>query len=154
MAPFPHQDIDPAALDICNISLEHMMEYQSPKKGFKQLYKLLNHFDEKYHPGKKFTVIGYNVAFDVDFVSRFFRNNGSEQFSILQNYKYVDVLALVRLMIDWGDKGLRKLGNNRLATLCDFFDIPLKAHDALEDIRATRTLYKALQKRMIKMMRG
>jgi hypothetical protein len=38
-----------------------------------------------------------------------------------------------------------KLSNFQLSTLCKIFNIPIKAHDSMSDIIATKNLYLALK---------
>ena len=57
-------------------------------------------------------------------------------------YKDVDVFALVKHMRLWGM--LEGCKDDKLGTVCAFFDIDLDAHDAMNDIVATRELYHLL----------
>ena len=40
--------------------------------------------------------------------------------------------------------GTIKVKNHKLETMCNYYNIPIAAHDAIEDIRATRKLHKKL----------
>ncbi len=88
---------------------------------------------------KKFQIVGYNTSFDIGFIKAWLKDNDAK-FSDYFTYKDVDVFALV--------KHLRLLGlmgdceNDKLATVCEHFGIEIDAHDAMNDIVATRELYK------------
>lgn len=74
-------------------------------------------------------IVGHNVEFDLDFLSY-------ELGESLPN-KYVDTLELSRKYF--------KCTNYKLGTLCDYFDIPLEAHDADNDSMATVLLFEKMK---------
>jgi len=86
--------------------------------------------------------VGHNVQFDLDFLkaaSDQCREN--IQFS-LDFKKSLDTLAVLR----WMDyRGAIHLKDYKLETVAQNFAIPLKAHDALEDVRATRAVFHLLK---------
>ena len=88
---------------------------------------------------EKFQIVGYNTSFDIGFIKAWFKDNDAK-FSDYFTYKDIDVFALVKhlrlfgLMID--------CENDKLSTVCKYFGIEIDAHDAMNDIVATRELYK------------
>lgn len=151
--PFSHRAIDHEALEISGVVWEQIAMYPKPVHVFEELEEYLQDAFDEYHPHKKFTIVSYGASLDIDFLQMFFLHNGSRQLSILQDWRPVDVLALVRQLIDWGDKGLGRLTNNRLMTVCHYLGIPLNPHDALDDAIATRTLHHKLTGRAIELFK-
>jgi len=151
--PVKNKHIEPKSLEIIGKTKSEILAYPDPKKVASSLMGILNEADEKYHPGRKFTICGYNTGFDIDFLRIWFSENMQMEFMYIQNWRPVDVLAFARIIVFWGDKKLNKLGNFRLGTLCALYDIPINAHDALSDITATRSLWIKLQSVVIKKMR-
>ena len=97
---------------------------------------------DKYDRKDKFVVAGYFVRFDIDFLREMFFKSGDRYgigswcFTCL-----LDVPSFVAI-------GVAKYGmrfqNFKLETVCKKLGVEFKAHDALEDIKATRVLYEAL----------
>lgn len=89
--------------------------------------------------------VGHNVQFDIDFLRRGCERHHENMFLYLDIKKNLDTRAIAQFLSYKG--GFPKPTENfKLETLCTLFEIPLKAHDALEDIRATRTLFHILEK--------
>jgi len=152
--PFSHREIDPEALLISNTDAREIQTYPPPVNVFEDLFKGLTTVSEAYYPYEKFKLIGYNVGFDIDFLQSFFLHNHCTGLGLLQDWKPVDVLALVRLCVDLGDKGLGRLGKHNLPTVANFFKVVFKPHDAMEDLMATRTIYPMLLLRLKKLLNG
>ena len=97
--------------------------------------------------GNKLTFAGYNCNFDYKHIEALFKRCGYK----MEDYfdEQYDVYELVKEaskqgVIPW-------LKNLKLKTLCEHFGITLnKAHNAMEDIRATRELCIELYNRGIK----
>ena len=70
------------------------------------------------------------------------------------NFYDVDVFALVKILGITGkrfdEKKKKNVACKKLKCICDLFGIKFKEHDALEDIKATRKLYKKLVKKYLK----
>jgi DNA polymerase III epsilon subunit-like protein len=56
-------------------------------------------------------------------------------------YKFRDTFVLAQAMID---RGSLEVSSTSLVGLCEYFEIPIKAHTALGDVLATLQLYKKL----------
>ena len=70
--------------------------------------------------------------------TEWFKKNGNPYFYGYVNYHLLDVIQATALFTV---AGKMKLQNMKLGTVCEHFGISLKAHDALEDIRATRQVF-------------
>ena len=103
---------------------------------------------KKYKVGtEQFSITGYNSRFDQDFIAAWFKRNRQVYWNYF-NYYDIDVFALVKIL---GLSGMyENKSSKKLVALCNLFDIKLDAHDALNDIKATRKLYKKIMKRYIK----
>jgi len=139
--PFDFTNVESKALAVNDTKLEELYNYTPPKRAFLEIEEFLGRYIRRTDKTDKFIPVAYNGRFDLDFMSSFFKKNKSFFFGSWQNWQLLDPLALWRYY--------RLLNhvttiNNKLATACEFFGIPLKAHDAMEDIRATRKLHKML----------
>ena len=97
---------------------------------------------------EQFEFCGYNSRFDMDFFTAFCKRTKINYWSFF-NYYDVDIFALVKIL------GISAVGANgktskKLVDICKLFDITFDAHDALEDVKATKKLYKKLCKKYLK----
>lgn len=77
-------------------------------------------------------LLGHRVLFDYSFLKRAAVNSG-----LTFEREGIDTLGLSR-------KFLPELPSKRLSDLCEYFQIPIRAHRAMEDARATHHLYEKL----------
>jgi DNA polymerase-3 subunit epsilon len=141
--PFEDAEIEEAALEKTGVSIEQLLSMQTHEEGFAAVKNFLDKHIDKYNRNDKFYAAGFNVRFDLEFLSAFFKYNG-EKYGIGSyfNWRQIDPMYLLHLM-DW--KGKIKLQNYRLETVCEHFGVSLEnAHDALGDIVATRNIIKKL----------
>lgn len=128
------KDIDPGALKVNNLTLAQLKTFQSPEDMVENLVNFLTPY------GVKFTIAGYNVDFDKNFIAELFKKVGRENdFLNLFNADTRDSYKRAKLL-----KSKLPTANLKLATLCAHFEIPINAHDALSDIQATIVLDKIL----------
>lgn len=139
--PFNFDAINDQALEVSGTNREDLKNYPEPKIVHNKLCDILGKYVNKFERSDKFTPVGYNVNFDCDFLYQFFKKNEDRYYGSWFNWKLVDPLAILYAM-DYKRK--IALPNYKLTTVCQHFGIPLKAHDALEDIRATRELWYIL----------
>lgn len=113
------------------------------REGYRKITEMFARHVDKFNRADKFYPAGYNVGFDVDFLGQFFERNGDKYFGSWMNGRQLDP----RAMLAWLDYTCDlKLKDHKLATVCGYFGIPIQAHDALSDIRATRALFKLLHR--------
>ena len=139
--PFNMDNINEQAMKVTGVTKDELLDYPEPKIVYNQLIDLLAKYVNKYEKSDKFTPIAYNGKFDCEFLSGFFKKNDDKYYGSWFNWKLVDPLALLYIM-DYKRK--IALPNYKLSTACQHFGIPLVAHDALNDIRATRELWYVL----------
>lgn len=132
--PINWNDIDQEALKVNNISVEMLRTFQKPHDLVDKLVKYLKQF------GVKFTIAGFNVSFDREFISALFKKVGRERdFIELFTQDVRDTLKRAKKL-----KERLPTPNLKLGTLCSHFNIEIKAHDAVSDIAATIKLDKIL----------
>lgn len=146
--PFDGASITEEALTVTNKTIKELNSFQHERDMYKQFVEFLDEYVDKYDKQDKFIVAGYSVQFDIDILHNFFkRNNNNYLFSYIRGM-HLDVFKVIPFLQDCGL--LPVLDNNKLSTWCNHFGIPIKAHDSLEDINATRKLHKILVERIIK----
>ena len=141
-APFPKDKVDKYALEIQNLTEAEIRARIDPKVAYDQLTAILSKYVDKYDKNDKFTLIGYNVQFDVDFLESFFKKNGDKFFGSWFNRRPMDVMSLAYY---YRYKMGIELENWKLGTVCSHFGVPLvNAHTALPDAIATRELFYSI----------
>ena len=139
MQPFDYSTIDLEALNKQGRTVEEIKTYPNPKKVYPELISVLEKYVDRYDKTDKFHNGGYNSKFDMDFLKQYFIKNGDIYFGSWFNYRSIDPLPLLHLLDGIGHISLP---DYKLETVCKHYKIPLKAHDALSDITATRELTK------------
>jgi len=142
--PFRPENTDPKALEITGIKAEDFDKFPDPEDVYKDLIAVMSKYvnrHDKNDKNDKFYPAGYNVKFDVKFMQNFFKLNDDKYYGSWFNWKLLDVLSMIYV----GDyMGEFELANHKLVTVCEYYGIELKAHDAMSDIQATYTLFKKL----------
>jgi DNA polymerase III subunit epsilon len=131
------------SLEITGFTLEQLEVFPESKFVFLELLKLLDKYIDKFNKEDKFTIGAYNGKFDCDFLQQFFLKHNHKYYGAYFNHKLIDPLAIVR-WLEYNNK-LQDLENNKLETLANYFNITLKAHDALSDIEATMIIERKLR---------
>lgn len=91
--------------------------------------------------GQEWQPAGYNVQFDLDFISAAaWRWKIDQRINAVMSHRSIDILAFVRAVTP----AMPPLKSGKLADVCAHFDIHLDAHNSMNDIIATRQLYKQL----------
>lgn len=144
--PFSSDVIEPKALEITKTTREDLFDdfkRLTPEAAWDHIRQTWDQVVNKFDKADKFVLAGYNVdAFDQQFLREFVRRcTPHSRYSIAGSY--IGHLTMDPLpYLKW----LKALGmidpdNLKLETVCDYFGIILnEAHDALEDVRATRWL--------------
>jgi DNA polymerase-3 subunit epsilon len=140
----PHEDaiITPAALRVHGITHVQWERYDMPDVGLHKLRGVLSKYVDKYNTKDKFVVAGYNVGFDIQMLRAAFTRDGDKFFGSWFFWPVIDVQTYVAEEIAIFNLSLT---NYKLGTVCKHFNIDIKAHEALSDIKATRNLYKKLK---------
>lgn len=142
IAPFESDAYSDKALLVHKVTRNEMRAFPKPQEIYSKFVKMLSQYVERYDTTDKFTPIGYNVRFDLDFLNQFFLKNNDTYFGSYVSWYAVDPLALL-YFLKFQNK--IKLENYKLETVCNHFGIELQAHDAFSDILATKRLLEILQ---------
>ncbi|MGL5778782.1 3'-5' exonuclease [Cetobacterium sp.] len=145
MRPHEGADISEKALEIIGKSLEEINSYQSPEVAAKEFEKILKEFVDPFDKNDKFVLYGHNIQFDFTKLMEWYNRIGNKYLGSFIDFKFnFDTLQMIKNLqllevIDF-------LENNKLETCCEAFGIKLEgAHDALNDIKATKKLYEHLE---------
>ena len=133
--------IDDKALEITGKTKEEVRGYADQRVQCHKFVAFMGEHIDLEDRNDTFQFMGYNTSFDMGFVKQWLKIN-KLYFSNYFTYKDVDVFALVKHMRLWGM--LDGCKDDKLGTVCEHFDIELDEHDAMNDILATRELYKVL----------
>lgn len=140
-------EIDDYALEISKVSIEDLESYDRASYCFKELMKKLVKYVNVNSKNDCFVIAGYNAAFDIGFIREWFKEMGlQDSYKDLFYYKSLDVFSLVFAL---RHIGLNSAENDKLETMCNYFDIEIEAHNALSDIEATKKLYELICEKFI-----
>ena len=142
--PFIDDEIDERSLEVHGFSKGDIEKFEEPRCVFNRIISLLDKYINKFNKEDKFVPCGQNVQFDKNFVDMFFRKNGCKYFYSYIGSKDKDVLEIMSWLED--NELIPKLKNYKLGTIAEHFKIKFKAHDALEDIKTTYKIIKAIDK--------
>jgi len=137
--PFVGADLCLPALDVNGFTLERIKAGAFPERF---LYTLLNDLESQVWGSEIVRPCGHNVQFDVSFLLAAAKRHNISFIGQLDFTKMLDTVSILRFFDLCGKISLM---NYKLETVCRYFNIPIQAHDALEDVRAVRTV---LQKSM------
>jgi len=122
------------------ISIDEIETYMDHEESLELFLNFLDLYLNKYDRKDKAVLAGYNVSFDERFIKNWFLRNKKEYW-----YSYVFPnahLDVYRLLPIWEHMfEFPTLDNRRLETLCEWVEVEIVAHDALEDIIATREVF-------------
>lgn len=138
MKPDRPLHIHPKALAIQGRTQEEVMAYPDRKIGFATLKNMMGKHVDPYDKKDKFIMVGHNVEFDKKFVQALFYDVHDAFFGSWFDYRIVCTVSLGMALTVCGKIKTKDL---KLGTLCDYFKIKLKAHDAMADIVATREVF-------------
>lgn len=145
MRPHEGADISEKALEVIGISLEELNSYPSPEDGVKKFQDILSEFVDPFNKSDKFVLYGHNIQFDFQKLIELYNRLGNKYLGAYIDFKYnFDTLQMVKnlqlLQV------IELMDNNKLETCCETFGIELEgAHDAMNDIRATKKLYDHIE---------
>lgn len=151
--PGPGLIVEQEALEITGFTEDQLRnEHNSEKEEFNRLKNFLDSYIDPFDRGDKFWVGGYNVNFDLRFLTEFWkRNKGAKEYlgSYLMRNRVIDPYFLVNCLTAVGQ--LNRLENAKLQTVASHV-LDLKDdtdwHDAKTDIEVTRKLAKEMLGRL------
>lgn len=136
-------ELQPKAFEITGMTEEQLDSHESAQSAYNKLITLFDKYVDRYDKSDKFFASGYNVGFDLSFLRAFFERFGNNYLGSYFFYPTLDPSALVAWAIksDIIDAG----SSHKLADIARSVGIPLEnAHDAIDDIRATRDVANEL----------
>jgi len=139
-------DFDDYALNLTNKSIEDIHSYPDSSRQFEVFLNQVGKYIDKFDKADKFQISGYNVSFDIGFIQSWFHDNDNKFYGSYFSYKDLDVFAMVK---HFKHLGLIDTPDDKLLTICEHFNIPLDAHNALDDIIATKKLDEILTDKFI-----
>lgn len=137
-APLKGRAIDTKALEVNGYTARDILGWPDQIVVLNQMMGLLKKCKK---PREKYQLAGYNVGFDRGFIVDAMFQAQLDITSIL-SYKNFDVFPIY-----YGYCRAKELPayRHRLVDACKHFHIPLNAHDAMNDIVATRELWLKLK---------
>ncbi len=145
MKPFQGDKIVQEALDINGFTIEQIKTFDDPKIAFNKLISFLSKYINRYDKNDKLTLAGYNIVkFDIPFLEQLFKKCNDNYFGSWVNGEPLDVYQFVLIM---KKIGYLNIEGAKLEYIAQELNISIKAHDAQEDILATRQVfYKLVEK--------
>ncbi len=148
--PFSYKkevEISQEALDISSKTIDEFKTYPDSAFSFDKFSTLFEYVDKEVKEDC-WILAGYNINFDIGFLKDWFWDNGcGKDFYKIFHYKADDVFPLVTKL---NRQGLINTENDKLGTVCEYFDIKIDAHNALSDIEATKELDEILTSKYFK----
>jgi len=152
-----YKEFSPEALDMAQYTKEMLIspDRMEIKDAYLDLKPKLEKYGGKYVYGgpdedKRLVVVGYNAQFDIDFLKGFWTDlkrvgvvRGNEHFHSWFNYYYVDMYREAAFL---RAKGFLKTDRLKLEVVAEALGIKFKAHDSLEDSKATREFFHMVGK--------
>lgn len=136
----PEDLIDKKAIEVHGLDPE---EGEEPRKVLRDFLNICYKYVDQYDKNDKFTPLGYNCHFDLDHTNIWLNKLGFKYFGGIQNWNALDPLPVLKIL---RYLGVIDLADLKLGTICNYFEIPIKAHDALSDIEATVKLMSIIMK--------
>lgn len=146
--PHPKALIEPEALNVCHVTHDQVLSYQSMGDAYKQLTGILEKYVNKYDNKDKAYLVGFNNrGFDDFFLRKWFEHNGDQFIGSWFWNNTLDVLVLsteylLNRRIDMPSFKLK-----RVAKTVGLYVDEDRLHDALYDIELTRSVYRIVSGR-------
>lgn len=136
----PHKGdcVSKQALAVNGVKFEDLQTYPEPAVTYGKFKSILDKYIDKYDRKDKFYIVGQNVPFDYEFLRWFFRKNGDHYLGSYIHYHKIDLIAITTIM---KIAGRISLENMKLESVMAALDLGKQTHDALDDVRAVRTVF-------------
>jgi DNA polymerase-3 subunit epsilon len=144
VAPFPEDEIDPAALEVIGRSEDDLWAGVNPQAAHSSIVATLGRYVDKFNRMDKFDIVGFGVTFDDQFLRDWFRMCGDIYYGSFFRWPPIDVAVLAANKLI----GKRGASDFKLATVAEMFGIEVdrfRTHDAMYDIEITRELYQKVR---------
>ena len=128
----------PQAISINNIDIAQLDKIGLEKQ---EVIKRLKKIIKQYFDNTVVTIAGHNIAFDISFLKRLYKNNNCD-FSDDFSHRMIDTSSILQFLYFSG-KLERNMPSSDAAF--EYFNIDVaKRHSALDDCRATAQLFNKL----------
>jgi DNA polymerase-3 subunit epsilon len=146
LRPDPHTVIEPRALEVNGKTEKEIMDYPPAVEAICGLKEVLAKYVNRYDREDKFVAAGFNVNFDIDFLREAFLRVHDKYYGSWFFSCPLDTWTMVSFAILYNNL---RLPNFKLTTICDYYGIQIpEAHNAVDDVMATRTLYYTIVDQM------
>lgn len=146
MRPFNMDAISKEALEVGGITMEKLASFTDARIVLAEFSELLSQYVSPYNKHDKFTLCGFNVGFDDEFLRAWWQKCGNKFYGSFFWWPPVDVGQLAHMaLLDMGKRQTMK--NFKLETVAEALDIHIVGtlHDAIIDARITREIaYKIM----------
>lgn len=143
MKPVPGKTVTPEALKVNGYTLEQIATFEDPVDVYNRFRMFCARHGRKGDKENRFIMAGYCNQFDCDFLMEWHKDmsGGTYAYWDYLQMSPLDPLPTLRAM---RYAGLLPTADTKLETVCKYFGIQIKAHDAMSDITATRELIHLL----------
>ena len=143
------KNVSEDALRVQNRDLSFFAGADSSKVVYRAFTTMLSHYVNKFDKRDKFTLIGYNAAFDDGFLRQFFKDNGDNYYGSYFHWPALDVAQIAMWeFLDARDQ----FENFKLSTLYQFCFPNAEVsgvHDANFDVKITREIFQFFRERKL-----
>jgi len=140
--PHPNDAINSYALKVNGYTKKQIALFPCSYEVLSTFEAFMRKYIDPYNPDDKFTMCGYNTAFDLRFVNAWFLKHGNDYFYSYFHKEIIDVLPMARRYFK--TNGI-PVENYKLTTVAKYFDIDGKFHTAIDDILATFQIYNLVK---------
>jgi DNA polymerase-3 subunit epsilon len=149
--PINTEQVDDKALEVSGLSWSDLESRDlSSRDAYLEFNALITKHVDKYNKNDKCIIAGYNCNFDAGFMNDWYKKHGNKYFfGLFHGGAYLDGLNLALLAeLKAGKKIFAP--DRKLGTVGKHMGVDLQgAHDALNDIRATRDVINKLWKMVV-----
>jgi len=141
-------NISPEALKVNGITIEEMKTFMAPSEAHAKIITFFKKYVDQYKKNKtmhdKLIPAGYNVKFDLGFLSEFFAKQGDKYIGSFIDYHCLDIASIVLFL---QLHGAIQIPGFKLVEVAKSMNIEFAAHNAMADIETTRIIaYKLMDK--------
>ena len=133
--------------ELTGITWEFLEEKGIPESElYKQFIEFLSSKIDKFDKSDKAIIAAYNATFDDQFLRELFLRNNDKYYGSWFLTSRIDILSTVAMAYRFDVLDLQH--NNKCETIANALGIEIKAHSAIEDIKASRQIQLKLEHRL------
>lgn len=142
IAPFDGAIIEDEALIVSGLTKDVIYKGGPEIAVVRRLESIWKRYVNRFDKNDKFTIAGFNVQFDVDFLKAMFLRCGHKFLFSYLSHRMIDPYPVARFLKETGIIDIPKCN---LETVCSYFGVELtQAHDAMSDVNATLELIRKM----------